>query len=124
MRRVEHIIESSELFEEKYEEYDFLVSMKEAEYGNELVRPIGNDGSLKYFDADFSNYKRQMYKDFTPNGAIFIGKPEAYLKTGHFFGARSISYIMSRVDSIDIDDEFDYELACFCMKKRISEVKK
>ena len=47
-----------------------------------------------------------------------IGKKEQYLQQKHFFGARSIAYIMNQIDSIDIDTELDYELACICMKKR------
>ena len=69
------------------------------------------DLSLKYFDTDFSTYRRQNFKDYTPNGAIFIAKPQAYLDQKHFFGAKSIAYIMDKYSSIDIDDRIDYELA-------------
>lgn len=123
LRTSVHIAEAVNLFESKMEEFDFLVSVKEAEHGKVLVNPIDEDGSLKYFDIDFSNYKRQAYKDYSPNGAIFIGKPDAYLKRRHFFGKKSLAYIMNRFDSIDIDDELDYELACLCMEKRMAEKK-
>ena len=99
-------------------DFDFLVSVKEAENTADLIKPIDSDESLKYFDRDFSNYRRQSFKEYSPNGAIFIGKKEQYLQQKHFFGARSIAYIMNQIDSIDIDTELDYELACICMKKR------
>lgn len=118
MRTDIHIKEAASLFEEKIEMFDFLVSVKEAEHGSVLVKPIDEDGSLKCFDTDFSNYKRQNYKEYSPNGAIFIGKPDRYLAKKHFFGEKSLAYLMNREDSIDIDDALDYEIACLCMKNR------
>ena len=117
MRTSLHVKEAVELFEKNYNSFDFLVSVKEAEHARVLVNSIDEDCSLKNFDTDFSNYKRQAYKDYSPNGAIFIGKNDVYLSQKHFFGANSIAYKMSRFDSIDIDDQIDYELACLCMKK-------
>ena len=124
LRTERHIREAVELFEKQIEKYDFLVSVKEAEHGSALVKPIKEDGSLKYFDTDFSNYRRQEYKEYSPNGAIIIGKPEAYIERKHFFGAKSLAYIMNEVDSIDIDNELDYDFACLCMKKKMLGDKK
>lgn len=119
MRTEKHVIEACEKFENNIQKYDFLVSVKEAEHSAVLVKPIEDDDSLKHFDTDFSNYRRQSYKEYSPNGAIFIGKPDAYLKRKHFFGDKSIAYKMSDVDSVDIDNVLDYELACICMSKRL-----
>ena len=119
LRTTFHIQEAVRKFESKFIDFDFLVSVKEAEFENALVHPIGEDESLKYFDADFSNYRRQLHKEYSPNGAIFIGKPKAYLEHKHFYGIRSLAYIMSNFDSIDIDDKIDYELACLHMRKRL-----
>lgn len=120
MRDASHIREAVELFEKKQNEFDFLVSVKEAEHAKVLVNPIEEDGSLKHFDTDFSNYKRQSFKDYSPNGAIFIGKPQAYLERKHFFGARTVAYMMNEFDSVDIDNELDYELAKICMTRRLA----
>ncbi len=113
-----HIIEAIKLFESRFNEFDFLVSMKEADPGKVLVNPIDDDMSLKYFDADFSNYRRQSYKDYSPNGAIFIGKPKEYLEKKHFYGPRSIGYIMNSFDSVDVDTELDYKFAKLCMMEK------
>ncbi len=119
MRTEQHITEACCRFEERISEFDFLVSVKEAESSAVLVKPIADDGSLKYFGVDYSNYRRQAFKEYSPNGAIFIAKPEAYLKQKHFFGARSVAYKMSGFDSVDIDTHLDYEFACMCMHKRL-----
>lgn len=119
LRNSKHILDAIELFEKKYDNFDFLVSMSEAEHSKILVNPLGDDLSLKYFDTDFNNYRRQSYKDYSPNGAIFIGKPDKYLRQKHFFGAKSLAYIMNSFDSIDIDTELDLKFATLCMEERI-----
>lgn len=90
-------------------------TVRRSEYSN----PIDYDESLKYFDTDFSNYRRQGYKDYSPNGAIFIAKPDSYLEQKHFFGAKALSYIMSAEDSVDIDGALDLVVANAIMKKSL-----
>lgn len=119
LRTSKHITEAIEKFESKIEHFDFLVSMKEAEHAKVLVNPIDDDESLKYFDTDFSNYRRQGYKDYSPNGAIFIAKPDSYLEQKHFFGTKALSYIMSAEDSVDIDGALDLVVANAIMKKSL-----
>lgn len=119
MRDFKHVLEATDKFEKNYDEFDFLVSVKEAEHASILVKPIGNDDSLVHFDTDFSNYRRQAEKEYSPNGAIFMAKPDAYLQRKHFFGEKSIAYYMSDVDSVDIDTKLDYEFACLCMSKKM-----
>ena len=119
LRTVWNIREAIDLFERNIVKFDFLVSMKVAEHNHLLVNPVESDMSLKYFDADFANYRRQEMVDYSPNGAIFIGKVEPYLKQKHFFGARAMGYIMDDVESIDVDNALDYRLASLCMEERL-----
>ena len=123
LRTSKHITEAIEKFESKIEHFDFLVSMKEAEHAKVLVNPIDDDESLKYFDTDFSNYRRQGYKDYSPNGAIFIAKPDSYLEQKHFFGAKALSYIMSAEDSVDIDGALDLVVAKAIIAKKMYKEK-
>lgn len=118
MRNSAHIKEAVELFEGRCHDFDFLVSVTESKHSKALVNPIEKDGSLKFFDTDFSSYRRQSFKDYSPNGAIFIGKPKAYLKRGHFFGERAVAYFMNSFDSVDVDTELDYKFACLCMNEK------
>lgn len=115
-RNASHIVEAAGLFESRYDSFDFLVSLKEAEHAKLLVNPIAEDGSLRYFDTDFSTYRRQGYRDYSPNGAIFMAKPDKYLKRKHFFGAGSLAYVMDAESSVDIDTPLDYEFAKVLMK--------
>lgn len=117
LRNANHIKEAVEKFESRIDDFDFLVSMKESEHAKVLVNPIDDDESLKFFNTDFSNYRRQGYKDYSPNGAIFIAKPKAYLKQKHFFGKRALSYMMTVEASVDIDDIIDLEIARIILEK-------
>ena len=111
LRNASHIQEATTRFEENLANFDFLVSMKEAEFAPVLCQPIEEDLSLKHFDTDFSNYRRQSYKYYSPNGAIYMAKPQAYLAHKHFFGAKSLAYIMNQRDSVDIDTSIDLLVA-------------
>lgn len=121
LRNENHIKEAINIFENNYYCYDTLVSVKEAHKSSELIKPIDDTLSLKNFDKDFSNYKRQTYKEYEPNGAIFISKIDTYLKVKHFFGKQGIAYIMNEDDSIDIDDRNDFELAINILMRRNKE---
>ena len=120
-RNYQHINESIEKFEKNISNYDFLVSMTETSKISTLIKPIEEDESLKHYDLDFSNYKRQNYKEYYPNGAIFIGKNKEYLERKHFFGKKSLAYFMNKADSIDIDDRLDFEFAILLMSMKQKE---
>ncbi len=117
LRTANHIQEATTSFDANITDFDFLVSMKESEHAHVLCNPIEDDMSLKHFDSDFSNYHRHSYKDYTPNGAIFIGKPHAYLERKHFFGPKALAYVMNRYNSIDIDTEIDLMVATAILTK-------
>lgn len=121
LRNENHIKEAINIFENNYYCKDTLVSVKEAHKSADLIKPIDDTLSLKNFDKDFSNYKRQSYKEYEPNGAIFISKIDTYLKVKHFFGKQGIAYIMNEDDSIDIDDRNDFELAINILMRRNKE---
>jgi len=111
LRTAKHLKEACELFDKNIDRSDFLTSVIRASHPNVLVREIDDDMSLKNFDIDYSQYRRQNYRDYSPNGAIFLAKPDAYLKQGHFYGPRCLAYEMNYIDSVDIDNRLDLELA-------------
>lgn len=118
LRNEIHISEAISLFEKNFNEKNTLVSVKEAHKSADLIKPLDKTFSLKNFDSDFSNYKRQEYKEYEPNGAIFISKIRTYIKVKHFFGEQGMAYIMNEDDSIDIDNRNDFELAINVLKRR------
>ncbi|TNH06293.1 acylneuraminate cytidylyltransferase family protein, partial [Pasteurellaceae bacterium Phil11] len=115
LRNAQHINQAIKLFEDQIDHFDFLVSVVESEKSSILIRPIANDGSLSHFDTDFANYTRQQYREYSPNGAIFIAKPDCYLIKKHFFGDKSLAYIMDKKSSLDIDNRDDFEYLYFLL---------
>ena len=120
-RNENHIKESIKLFEDGINEYDFLVSMQKSDKSSSLIKPIYDSGTLEEYNIDYSNYSRQKYDEYHPNGAIFIGKVKEYLDQKHFFGKRSKAYFMNKEDSIDIDDSLDFEIAITILTKKNKE---
>lgn len=117
-----HIKESIEDFEKNYQYLDFLVSMTKSSKSADLIKRILEDKTLKSYDLDYSNYRRQDGKEYYPNGAIFIGKIEKYLEKKHFFGNKTLAYFMNKEDSIDIDDRLDFEVAITIAAKKKKKV--
>ncbi|MEG5549634.1 GDSL-type esterase/lipase family protein [Enterobacter wuhouensis] len=116
-RTAEHIIEAVNVFENSTYAR-FLSSVTESSKSIDLIKPISESLSMSSFDLDYSNYRRQNHKQYTPNGAIFIGYNDDYLRQKHFFGSESIVYIMSKEDSVDIDDRLDFDVAIMLMNKK------
>lgn len=121
-RDEKHIIDSIKDFEKEYSSLDFLVSMTESSKSADLIKRIGNDKTLKNYDLDYSNYRRQDGKEYYPNGAIFIGKVDKYLEKKHFFGEKTLAYFMNKEDSIDIDDRLDFEIAITIASKKKKKI--
>ena len=119
LRTAQHIQEANAKFEANFEKFDFLVSVSDAHKPTTLTRQIDEDESLKNFKLDYSNYARQQYHpEYSPNGAIFSAKPQAYLEQKHFYGEKCIAYFMAKEVSVDIDDRLDFEYFYFILQQR------
>lgn len=122
LRTAQHIQEANTKFEANFEKFDFLVSVSDAHKPTTLTRQIDEDESLKNFKLDYSNYARQQYHpEYSPNGAIFSAKPQAYLEQKHFYGEKCIAYFMDKEVSVDIDDRLDFEYFYFILQQRNKE---
>ena len=120
LRNEKHIIETVKLFEENYNNYNALSSVAETNKPSILINTIDEDNTMKNFGkGNLKNYRRQSYKEYYPNGAIYISKFEHYLNIGHFYGEKSLAYFMNKEDSIDIDNKIDFELASLILNKRV-----
>lgn len=125
MRTSKHILEACTMFEQNMKNIDFVVSVKEAEVPSRYIFPIDEDNSLKNFKVSLNAMRRQdMAKEYRLNGAVYVAKPDIYLELQHFYTERSLAYIMSDVDSVDIDSWLDFDFARLLMEKRIESEKK
>ena len=118
LRRTENIVEACKLFESRWEDMDFLISVKKAHLPARYVKPIAEDGSMAHFVGSANPGRTQDYQEYTINGAIYIAKPAPYLRDKHFLGPASLAYIMNSEDSADVDDHVDYLTACCLLARR------
>ena len=73
-----------------------------------------------FFKSKFVTSNRQnLKKTYSPNGAIYIFYAKDFMKNKKIDFIKSGYYIMNKIDSIDIDDETDYEIAKYLGKKYI-----
>ena len=65
-----------------------------------------------------SHQRQTFQKIYSPNGAIYISRISSLLRFENYFAGIMRPYVMSRSDSIDIDEEEDLEYARFLAKRR------
>ncbi len=98
-------------------EYDFHVPFAfSLKYENDEV--IDWDSPFNDSPLISGNTRSQDQKKyFHPNGAIYVLKPNFFAKDTKTFYQNSIPYVMSRNDSIDIDEKEDLDFAEFFIER-------
>ena len=112
LRTSKHIDESIELLEKKGA--DAIISVCEMEHSPLWSNTLPDNGSMENFlkEEVLNKRSQDLEQYYRLNGAIYICKVESFLKERSFFLKKSIfAYIMSKEDSIDIDEKIDFELA-------------
>lgn len=122
-RTYEHVIEACDMFDSRIEDADFLMSMRRNHLPDYYVQPIEEDLTLKHFKVpeNVPGFRRQDFRYYCPNGALYIAKPKEYLEKKMFIGPRALGYIMNDYDSVDIDTPLDFEIAELLMSKKVNE---
>ena len=114
-RNSDHIDEAINIFIKK--KMRFLLSVTENK--NFFKSLYQNKNTMKpFFGNKFLTRNRQnLKKVYSPNGAIYIFYANDFLKKKKLNFLNSNYYTMNKIDSIDIDDKEDYELAKYICKK-------
>ncbi|MCQ9206946.1 MAG: acylneuraminate cytidylyltransferase family protein [Omnitrophica bacterium] len=96
-----------------------LISVCEAEHSPYLMLRMNPEGRLeKIMKNDLPLTQRQdLPKAYRPNGAIYISDAETIMRTRSFYEPEPLAFVMEKRQSVDIDDEFDFELAEFLYRK-------
>ena len=76
----------------------------------DTITPLFNDKLI-------TNNRQNLKKIYSPNGAIYIFYANDFIKRKKLTFKKSGYYLMNKIDSIDIDNKEDYELAKFLSKK-------
>lgn len=116
LRKVNHIDSAVDLFLHK--DCDFLVSVCESKKPPYWYFRIENDHLKPILRYKHPEKRRQdLPKTYIPNGAISICTPQKLRKSLNYYNSRTMPYIMSPEESIDIDDELDFILAEVLLRK-------
>lgn len=103
---------------EAYEEMirkkaDAVVSLCETEHSPLQCNVLPESLSLAHFIRTEAKGKRRqdMKRYYRLNGAIYLTKVRFFLENRDIYAGRCFAYLMSRMNSVDIDDEFDFIVA-------------
>lgn len=108
LRTKDDIINAIELLFEK--EANSVVSVCEAENSPLYMNTINEDLSIDGFlPKGIKTRRQELDKYYRINGAIYLCKVEYFLKSKDFYNERSYAYLMNKKNSIDVDDEVDFE---------------
>ena len=118
LRKAIHI---NEIFEmrSKYKS-DSAVSITPARKNIDLYFKIGSQNRLSPYSTDLKFAPRQEYANsYILNGALYLSTAKSILENKSFLSSSTIGYIMPEKYSIDIDNDFDWDIAEFLMSKML-----
>lgn len=117
-----HIDEALEQFEKQ--QATTLISFTEAEVPPGWYHVMNEEGRVfnAGFGANGKNMANRQLNDkyYIPNGAIYILDYELLKEKRTYYCDNTVSYIMSREDSVDIDYPIDFEIATLMMEKKLN----
>lgn len=65
--------------------------------------------------------RQDMPRVYCLNGAVYVAKVAWLKENKSFVGSETVSFVMPKDRSVDIDDLYDFEIAEFLIKKRLQE---
>ncbi len=107
-RSGKHIDESIHLLAE--EKAQAIVSVCKMEHSPLWCNTLGENNSMDDFLQDniINKQSQELDSYYNLNGAIYIIETKTFIKEKKFFLKKNIyAYIMNKISSIDIDDEYD-----------------
>jgi CMP-N-acetylneuraminic acid synthetase len=116
LRTTKHIEEAIQLFE-KYGKIP-LQSYSESECPPQWIFKLDLNGCPIRVEDSNKLRSQDLGKYFRINGAIYIIPTQTLLATKTFSPKESVAYIMPREAGIDIDEQIDFEIAEFFMRRR------
>lgn len=99
-------------------QHDSVISYTEMEFPPSLGLVVKKDKTLEDYDASnpwkTGNSRSQDHPTiYRPNGAIYGSWTNKLLSNKNYYTTRTRGYFMSRDRSIDIDTQFDFDMASF-----------
>lgn len=116
LRTVEHIDQAIEMFYEK-QAYSVISLTPAKPYL--WHHGIVEDGRVqKIFEAKDTENRQIFNTTYIPNGSIYIFEYDGLKATEQYYTDRTYAYVMSNLDSVDIDNHDDFHLCELLMTAR------
>lgn len=97
-----------------------LVSLVKTKKNPFWMKRIDKEGYIKNFFDHNNYYRRQDLPEvYSLNGAIYMSEVIHFIENKDFLTAKCIPFIMNEIESLDIDDEDDWNYCEFLMEKLI-----
>lgn len=111
LRTSEDIINGFKLLDKK--DANTVVGVCEVDHSPLWANILPKDNSMeKFIREDILNLPRQKIETYYRiNGALYIVKTNYLMTTENIYKDKSYAYVMGKRKSIDVDDEFDFDLA-------------
>lgn len=123
LRTVEDIDNAIDIFLEK--NADSVIGICETHHPINWTRRLDEKGRIRNYLTEEIGYNRQESKVlYVPNGAVFVFNTNLLLEHKKYYFENTYPYIMSKEKSLDIDDQFDFDLVEIIMKKRENNERK
>jgi len=99
-----------------------IVSVTSSDHPREWSGHLAEDGDMTEFikEARLDLSSTQLPPTYVINGAIYLAPSVSLVKENTFFSKRRLfAYFMQPEDSIDIDTEFDLQIANFLLSEKL-----
>ncbi|MEK9942912.1 MAG: acylneuraminate cytidylyltransferase family protein [Gammaproteobacteria bacterium] len=124
LRTRDHIDAALTVFSEKYPAS--IIGVTQSPHPREWLGAIGPDGDMVEFRSEtrLDLASHSLPKSYLVNGAIYITSREILHRDRTFFTPDNLSaFFMAPRDSIDIDTEFDFEVAEYLLSTKNSSAR-
>lgn len=118
LRTKQHLYDSVEIFNKQ--QADCVISVFEPKHSPVKAYKIDDRGQLEGLYGPEAPYqpRQELPKAFQPNGAIYLFSVDAFIVEGGIPKSNVYPYFMDESDSVDIDDQQDFDLAETLLRKR------
>jgi CMP-N,N'-diacetyllegionaminic acid synthase len=115
LRTANDIISALNLFAEK--KANAVVSLCEVDHSPLYTGFVPDNLCIdRFLNKDISYRRQDLPKYYRLNGAIYLADIDYFLRYKNFYEEKCFAYIMDKRRSVDIDDEFDFQLASFLLR--------
>lgn len=124
LRTSSDIIEGYKVMREK--DANFVVAVCEMDHSPLWANKLPEDHSMvNFIRSEAVKMPRQSIPTYYRiNGALYIVKVDYLMETTDIYAEKSFATIMSKENSIDIDDLLDFNLASLILEKHSSRIRK